>query len=59
MVKRLEFYNPYKNINNGKPIMTSNYIIRMISTKRGKRKQAIADYKGKKFYKFVSMDFKK
>lgn len=56
MAKRLEFYNP-----GGKPITTSNYIIR--TTLNG-RKQAVATVKDKggefkTLYRFVSSDFKK
>lgn len=54
MVKRLEFYNPQ-----GSPVTTSNYTLKTINTSKGKRKQAIATVKGKKLYRFVSMDFKK
>ena len=48
MAKVLEFYVPQ-----GKPYRTSNYIVKTINTKKGKRKQAIANYKGRKLYKFV------
>jgi len=51
MAKNLEFYNP-----GGEPVTKSSYIIR--TTKNG-RKQAVADHKGKKLYRFVSNDFKK
>lgn len=55
MVKRLDFY-----VAQGNPITTSNYTLKTINTKKGKRKQAIATLKnGKKAYRFVSMDFKK
>lgn len=55
MAKRLTFY-----VAQGKPITTSNYVLKIINTKRGKRKQAIATMKdGRKVYRFVTMDFKK
>ena len=54
MAKRLEFYVPQ-----GQPIITSNYILKIINTSKGKRKQAITTYKGRKLYRFVSMNFKK
>lgn len=54
MAKRLEFYNPQ-----GEPVTTSNYTLRTINTSKGKRKQAVATHKGKKLYRFVSLDFKK
>lgn len=55
MAKRLQFY-----VAQGEPIMTSNYTVRTINTKRGKRKQAVAKLKnGKRAYRFVAMDFKK
>ena len=54
MVKKLKFY-----VAQGKPITTSNYIIKTINTSKGKRKQAIAKVQGKTLYRFVAMDFKK
>lgn len=59
MAKVLEFYNPYKDINNGKPVRTSNYVVKTLDTTRGKRKQAVGTVKGKKFYRFVAKDFRK
>jgi len=55
MAKRLEFY-----VAQGKPIKTSNYTLRIITTSKGKRKQAVAKLSnGKRVYRFVSMDFTK
>ena len=54
MAQVLEFY-----VAGGEPIRTSNYVLKTISTPKGKRKQAVATYKGRKLYKFVSMSFKK
>jgi len=51
MAKMLEFYNP-----GGQPVKKTEYTIR--TTKNGRR-QAVADHKGKKLYRFVSKDFKK
>ena len=47
-MKILKFYVPGE-----KPIKLNKYTIKVIKTKRGLRKVAVGEYKGRKLYRFV------
>jgi len=46
--KPLKFYVP-----GGKPATLKNYEVKVLKTPHGLRKQAVAEYKGRKLYRFV------